>query len=86
MGLKEVLDKSDGLATKWTACGSGRDQVIALEANETLMQAEIELNGGLEGGHGSATQRLRRGVYFLDTYLCYMVNFVHLNTMIHYLE
>ena len=40
MGLKEVLDKSEGLATKWTACGSGRDQVIALKANETLMQAE----------------------------------------------
>ena len=42
MGLKEVLDKSEGLATKWTASGSGRDQVIALEANETLMQAEMD--------------------------------------------
>ena len=54
-------------------------------ANETLLWAETRRAKGIRGGHASAAQRLRRGFYFLDTYLFYVVSFVHFNTMIHYL-
>ena len=34
-------------------------------ANETLLWAETRRAKGIRGGHASAAQRLRRGVYFL---------------------
>ena len=67
-------------------CVEGDKLIGVLKANEALLKAEMELNGGLEGGHVGAAQRLRVGVYFFETYLFYVVNFVHLNTMTHYLE
>ena len=74
-----------------------RDSVWAVQINQdryifvvnkALLWAETRRAKGIRGGGGQAgaAQRLRRGVYFLDTYLFYVVNFVHLNTMIHYLQ
>ena len=39
--------------------------VEVLETNETLLKAKVELIGGIRRKHASATQRLRRVVYFL---------------------
>ena len=45
-------------------CLEGEKCADVLEANETLLKAEIELSGGIRGGgQVSATQRHRRSVF-----------------------
>ena len=50
-------------------CVEGNKCVGILEANETLLKAEMALNGGIRVGHATATHRSRRGIYALGTYL-----------------
>ena len=56
-----------------------------LEANEALLKTEMELNGGLEGGHAGAAQRLRRSVYVWRLTF-FKDELLHLSTMLRYLQ
>ena len=62
-----MLSRQDWQSWCGTLFVSWVDKLIGvLKANEALLKAEMELNGGLEGGgHVGAAQSLRRGVYFL---------------------